>query len=121
MRERSTKDSSFPYWVALGSLVFVLALFFTNTVPALEERKSLTALRHDLVDLRDQYEEAIDSAAQLAHLGKGPNGNFDLQSLLVAIDQHGYTPRELHAIYQQMAKQPSEPGDRDGGEDREPR
>ena len=24
MRERSPKDSSFPYWVALGSLVFVL-------------------------------------------------------------------------------------------------
>lgn len=121
MRERSTKDSSFPYWVALGSLVFVLALFFTNTVPALEERQNLTALRADLLELRQQYEEAIDSAAQLAQLGKGPNGNFDLQSLLVAIDQRGYTPRELHANYRQMAGRPSDPENSDEGEDREPR
>ena len=90
----------------MGSLIFVLALFFSNTVPALEERQNLTSLHHDLLNLRQQYEDAIDSAARLAHLGKGPE-NFDLQSLLVAMDQQGYTPMELDVIYRQIAKQRS--------------
>lgn len=119
MRERSPKDSSFPYWVALGSLVFVLVLFFTNTVPALEERHNLSAFKQDLRGLHQQYNAAIDSAAQLAQLGKGPNGNFDLQSLLVAIDRHGYTPHELDAIYRRMAKVPTV--EDEPGQDREPR
>lgn len=91
----------------MGSLIFVLALFFSNTVPALEERQNLTSLHHDLLNLRQQYEDAIDSAARLAQLGKGPE-NFDLQSLLVAIDQQGYTPMELDVIYRQIAKQRSD-------------
>jgi len=103
MRERTTKEHSFPYWVAMGSLLFVLLLFFTNTVPALEERQNLTATHRELIDLRQQYEDAIDSAAQLAGLGTGPD-SCDLQSLLVAIDQQGYTPLELDVIYRQMAQ-----------------
>ena len=91
----------------MGSLIFVLALFFSNTVPALEERQNLTSLHHDLLNLRQQYEDAIDSAARLAQLGKGPE-NFGPQSLLVAIDQQGYTPMELDVIYRQIAKQRSD-------------
>jgi len=90
----------------MGSLVFVLILFFTNTVPALGERQDLAVLHDDLITLRQQYEDAIDSATQLAQLGRGP-ASFDLQALLVAIDQHGYTPLELDAIYRQMAEQPA--------------
>lgn len=118
MRERSTKDpsptSTFPYWVALGSLAFVLLLFFSNTAEALREREVLDELSTDLVQLRGQYESAIGELLQQARLGRVPPaggsgsagaGNlgsgprFDLQALLVAIDQQGYTPLELCAAH----------------------
>lgn len=108
MSERSTKDSSFPHWVALGSLVFVLAMFFSNTVPALRERQSLSDLRTQLVGLQQQFESAIVLTARQArlgtarpgaHPGDGPDQNFDLQSVLVAIDEHGLTPLELWQQY----------------------
>jgi hypothetical protein len=114
MRERSTKDSSFPHWVALGSLVVVLALFFSNTVPALRERQSLHELQARLIDLRGQYERAIAQTAKQARLGHstslghsarvGHSGGldepFDLQALLVAIDEQNATPLELWQRYQ---------------------
>ena len=117
MREQSTNDSSFPHWVALGSLVFVLAMFFSNTVPALRERQGLADLQAQLVGLQLQFESAIDQTARQARLGtastgEGPDGNFDLQSLLVAIDEHDLTPLELWQQYGGSLKD---------GEDREPR
>ncbi|MFT4512463.1 MAG: hypothetical protein ACI89X_000512 [Planctomycetota bacterium] len=122
MRERSTKDSAFPHWVALGSLVFVLAMFFSNTVPALRERQGLADLRTQLTGLKEQFETAIDRTARQARLGTprrgGSNseersdGNFDLQSLLVAIDEHDLTPLEL---WQQYGGSPKDE------EEREPR
>lgn len=114
MSERSTKDSSFPHWVALGSLVFVLAMFFSNTVPALRERHGLEDLQTKLNGLQDEFEAAIEMTARQARLGASglpgdqlgsgqledePNGNFDLQSLLVAIDEHDLTPLELWQQY----------------------
>ena len=99
MRERSTRDYSFPHWVAIGSLVFVLGMFFANTVPALREQQSLSDLQTDLDDLKRQYELAIRNIGKDTRLGEGPDGNYDLQSLLVAIDQQGYTPLELSAAY----------------------
>lgn len=109
MRERSTKDSAFPHWVAIGSLVFVLAMFFSNTVPALRERQGLTNLQSQLSGLQQQFETAIEQTAQQAHLGTArqgeePDGNFDLQSLLVAIDEHNLTPLELWQQYGETPK-----------------
>jgi hypothetical protein len=85
----------FPHWVALGSLLFALWLFFANTVPALRERHELSAHEQALLRLRTQYDDAIAEA----RLGTGPNAHYDLQSLLVAIDQNGFTPAELVAAY----------------------
>lgn len=94
---RANDDAStrFPHWVALGSLAFVLWLFFANTVPALRERHELSAHEQALARLRSEYDGAIAEA----RLGIGPNAHYDLQSLLVAIDQCGFTPVELVAAY----------------------
>ena len=94
--------SNFPHWVALGSLAFVLWLFFSNTVPAFRERSALNALSEDLVGLRAQY----DAAIQEARLGLGPNARYDLQALLVAIDQKGFTPFELCLAYPERTPPP---------------
>jgi hypothetical protein len=107
MRPRASEpSSSFPWWVALASLGFVLLLFFTNTVPALRDRQSLRDVQQELVGLRRQYDDAIRAAS----LGLGPRSNYDLQSLLVAIDQQGFTPLELCAAYP-MSERAGEPAD----------
>jgi hypothetical protein len=87
--------SHFPHWVALASLGFVLWLFFANTVPALRERQELQAHEQALRRLRADYDAAIEQA----RLGTGPDAHYDLQALLVAIDQCGFTPAELCAAY----------------------
>jgi hypothetical protein len=87
--------SRFPHWVAAGSLAFALWLFFGNTVPAVHEREELRAHANELARLRASY----DAAIQEARLGVGPNAHYDLQALLVAIDQSGFTPLELCAAY----------------------
>jgi hypothetical protein len=105
-RTNAEAQSNFPHWVALGSLAFVLWLFFSNLVPALRDRDQLEALRSDLVGMRRNY----DAAIQEARLGLGPNAHYDLQALLVAIDQQGYTPFELCVAYplQEPERQPAE-------------
>lgn len=108
MRHRATEAaSSFPRWVALASLGLALTLFFANTVPALREQQGLREVQVELTDLQRRYEDAIRTAA----LGIGPRTNYDLQSLLVAIDQQGYTPLELCAAHPRAtpAEPPSEP------------
>ena len=100
MRARSREvPSSFPHWVAVGSLVFALGLFFSNTVPALREQQSLRDVATELVDLRRQYEDMI----RRTELGIASPSSYDLQSLLVAIDQLGYTPLELCAAHPERA------------------
>jgi hypothetical protein len=94
-RPHSEAPSHFPHWVALGSLAFVLWLFFGNTVPALRERAELRNHAEALAQLKASY----DAAIQEARLGVGPNAHYDLQALLVAIDQRGYTPLELCVAY----------------------
>ncbi len=91
----SSEDNSFPYWVAWISLGFALTLFFANTVPALRERDGLREVDQDLTQLRRSYEDAI----RQRHVGAGQANEYDLQALLVAIDQLGFTPRELCAAY----------------------
>ena len=98
MRERSKEDSTFPYWVALGSLGFALVLFLSNTVPAVRERQKLQAVRGELDDRLRSFREAIRATAAGVRLG-GERGSFDLQALLVAIDDAGFTPTELCAAY----------------------
>ena len=95
MRARPTKENSFPHWVALMSLGFALTLFLANTVPALRERDGLQDVDVELSDLVLRYEEAI----RQTQLGAGGASKYDLQSLLVAIDHLGYTPRELCRAY----------------------
>ncbi len=102
-RTQAEAPSNFPHWVALGSLAFVLWLFFSNTVPAFRERSALNALGADLAGLRSQY----DAAIQEARLGLGPNAHFDLQALLVAIDQKGFTPYELCLAYPERTPPPA--------------
>lgn len=94
-RTTAEAPSHFPHWVALGSLAFVLWLFFGNTVPALRERQELRQHAESLAELKASY----DAAIREARLGVGPNAHYDLQALLVAIDQHGYTPLELCLAY----------------------
>ena len=113
MRGQTSEDTfasrSFPYWVALGSLGFTLVLYFFNTAPAVRERESLRAVKADLQDLRRRYEDAIEKAR--LQVGPRAAANYDLQALLVAIDQLGYTPSELCAAYPEAA--PETPGDGD--------
>jgi hypothetical protein len=102
-RTQAEAPSNFPHWVALGSLAFVLWLFFSNTVPAFRERSALNALGEDLAGLKHQY----DAAIQEARLGLGPNAHYDLQALLVAIDQKGFTPFELCLAYPERTPPPA--------------
>jgi hypothetical protein len=95
MSRTHDEPSTFPRWVALSSLAFVLWLFFANAVPAMRERSQLQAHAAELVDLRDRFDVAITEA----RLGVGQRVHQDLQALLVAIDQHGFTPAELCAAY----------------------
>lgn len=101
---RSTEQapSHFPHWVALGSLVFVLWLFFSNTVPALREQQELQAHASELRQLKADY----DAAIQQARLQAGPNAHLDLQALLVAIDQRNLTPLELCTLWPEPKPSP---------------
>lgn len=105
MAERAKKDNTFPHWVALMSLGFALTLFFANTVPALRERDGLAEVNMELADLVERYEEAI----RQTQLGVGDASEYDLQALLVAIDQLGYTPHELCRAYPERAAEPGLP------------
>lgn len=87
--------SSFPHWVAWGSLAAALLLFFGNTVPAVRERAGLAATENELKGLRHRYDEALQLARSAAPVGDAD----DLQSLLVAIDAIGWTPEELLRHY----------------------
>lgn len=102
-RTTAEAPSHFPHWVALGSLAFVLWLFFGNTVPALQERQELRNHADQLAKLRTDYDRAI----QEARLGVGPNAHYDLQALLVAIDQRGFTPLELCVAYPERSEAPA--------------
>lgn len=105
MADRATKDNSFPHWVALMSLGFALTLFFANTVPALRERDGLAEVDRELAVLVQRYEEAI----RQSRLGVGDASEYDLQSLLVAIDHLGYTPQELCRAYPDTSEEPDAP------------
>ena len=106
-RHGDDDDSMFPQVVAWLGLAAALLLFFGNTVPAVRERKELSATAADLRELRRQYDVAI----QHAQAGTpGCAGEQDLQSVLVAIDRIGWTPAELLACYPEPASsEPSAP------------
>ena len=106
-RTEAEAPSSFPHWVALGSLAFVLWLFFTNTVPALRERAELRDLQQELDRLRGTYDQAIVQA----RVGAGPTVDDDLQALLLAIDAQGMTPTELCLAYPEPKPRPAVAGE----------
>ena len=112
-RPASPPASSFPHWVALGSLGLGVWLFFANTVPAVGEREHLMALETDQVELRRQYDTWIAQA----RLGHGATADFDLQSLFVAIDRKGYTPAEFCAAYPSSGSDDGAPRSRDDARD----
>jgi len=85
----------FPTWVALASLGLVLWLYYGGTAPAAREREELLRIEAELLDLRDR----MDAAITAVRLGRTADTTWDLQSLLVAIDQRGYTPAELCAAF----------------------
>jgi hypothetical protein len=109
MKRPTEAASNFPYWVTLGSLALALWLFFRHTVPALHDQADLRATADQLRRLRQDYDGAIEQA----RLGVGPNAHYDLQALLVAIDQRGFTPYELVATYPERATKilPPDPGE----------
>ncbi len=95
----SARASTFPFWVALASLVVAAWLYTSAAIPAVQERAHLRTLHADFTALRARYDTAITEV----RLGRSPGANWDLQSLFVAIDQHGYTPAELAAAYPEGA------------------
>lgn len=104
-----TATSTFPQWVAWGSLVLALALFFGNTTDALREQDDLARLRAEILTKRMEFDDA------LARARPGTPGmagdQEDLQSLLVAIDRLGYTPAELLQHYPEPPPTPTPDGD----------
>lgn len=98
----SSASAAFPRWVALGSLALVLWLFFANTVPAARERSELLQVATDLQDLRQRFDVAIRER----RLGLARESSLDMQAVLVAIDQQGFTPAELCATYPQAEATP---------------
>lgn len=106
-RTEAEAPSTFPHWVALGSLAFVLWLFFTNTVPALREQAELRDLQQELDRLRGNYDQAIEQA----RVGVGPTVDDDLQALLLAIDAQGMTPTELCLAYPEPKPRPAATGE----------
>ena len=94
-RPASATPSSFPHWVALGSLGLGVWLVFGNTMPAVHERDALNAIDADLREKKQQYDTWIAQA----RLGHGATADFDLQSLFVAIDRKGFTPAEFCVAY----------------------
>ena len=102
-------DSTFPQWVAWGSLVLALGLFFGNTTDALREQDDLARLRAEILTKRMEFDDALARARPGT---PGLNGDQeDLQSLLVAIDRLGYTPAELLQHYPEPPPTPTADGD----------
>lgn len=89
-------ETRFPWVVAWIGLALAVVLLFSNTVPALRDRVELRATARDLQQLRQQYDAAIAHATAAL---PGPQGEQDLQSILVAIDRIGWTPAELLRCY----------------------
>ncbi|MCB9885002.1 MAG: hypothetical protein H6838_05890 [Planctomycetes bacterium] len=105
-RTPAAANDSFPRWVALASLVVVLWLFFSNTVPAVRERTELQGVLSDLGDLHRQADKVITER----RLGLASDRDLDLQALLVAIDQQGLTPAELCAAHPAPIADDENPG-----------
>jgi len=92
-------ETRFPWLVAWLGLAVAVVLFFSNTVPAVRDRQELRATATDLKALLQKYEAAIAHATAAL---PGPQGEQDLQSVLVAIDRIGWTPAELLRCYPEM-------------------
>lgn len=101
MIQRTEREGSttFPFWVAIGSLAIAGWLYAAAALPAVQERRQLRQRHEQLTELRAQADQAITEV----RLGRSPGETWDLQSLFVAIDQHGYTPAELAAAYPEAA------------------
>ncbi len=101
----NNSETPFPTIVAWFCLILSGLLFFRDTVPALRERHHLQATQQDLHRLRADFETAL--ARERAATPEGAT-EFDLQSVLVAIDRIGWTPAELLSSYAAPANPPVE-------------
>lgn len=74
----------FPLWIALGSTILALTLFFSTTVPAIAEMRFLRGVAFERVETDRRLSQELDRDA-LHQVGL----ECDIQSLLVELDKRG--------------------------------
>ena len=82
--DTSFRGGAFPWWIALGSTVAALALFFSSTVPAIAEMRFLRSV----VDQRFEMDQRLSEELNLDSLHR-VGLECDIQSLLVELDKRG--------------------------------
>ncbi len=82
--------SRFPLWIALGSCVIALAIYFTSTIPALREQRELRRIERAQAERLRTLEDArrIGLRTRIA-LDRDP------QTVLLELDRLGLTPEDL--------------------------
>ena len=97
---KSTADVGAAPLLAVGFLIAGLMLFFTATVPALRERHALQQAEKGLGNTLQEYHKLLRDFGSRAVGGRGERaGHYDLQALLVAIDNLGHTPAEILTLF----------------------
>ena len=96
----------FPMLVTFGALATALLLFLTNTAPALQERQSLARVEDEMNHRLQDYLQKLIALRRQDHL------DWDVQALLVSIDELGLTPAELLALHPEEDEKASDTVDR---------
>ena len=78
------QGGAFPLWVALGSPILALALFFSTAVPAIAEMRFLHGVAFERIETDRRLSEELNRDA-LHQVGL----ECDIQSLLVELDKRG--------------------------------
>ncbi len=77
-------DGGFPLVVAALSTIAALALFFTSTIPAIQEHQHLQQVEVERQQLHTTLWQELDAASTLQMALR-----IDIQSLLVELDRQG--------------------------------
>ncbi len=87
---RPVPGHAFPLWITGFGLAIALLLFFSTTVQALQEHRSLRRVEAERQALHQQLHQATRSfAVQQVSL------EYDIQALLVELDRLGKFPAEF--------------------------